>query len=367
MVIIEKLRLINFKNFEDLSFEPGPGFHFIAGQNGAGKTNLLDSIFFLAMTKSFIQTSDRELITNHAEFLRIEATCTLKAKLEQVEIKCKPPQIREWWVNGKKYDRLSEHIGHIPIVLVAPDDVYLLMHSADARRKFLSQILVQTDKEFLYHSVQYNHYLKQKNAALKLMLKNGRLDPILLDAFDQGLANHGRYMILSRQNLVDLLNPILSNYIDKISNGKQTGMLHYCPDITGDLEDVLLETRVKDFHTGRSNRGPHKDKVDASMGASLIYSSGSQGQLKTFVSAMKLAQFRYMSNQMKVMPIVLLDDIFAKLDAERIQSILQLLLDEHVYQCFITDTHQERLKQLSKGLNVYAKVYNLEHNQLISC
>jgi len=366
-VILESLHLINFKNFEELALEAGAGFHFITGPNGAGKTNLLDGIYYLALTRSFLQSAERDLVHKGKTFMRLEARIQDGAQKDQYEVKSKPPQVREWILNGKKYERLTDHIGRIPIVLLAPDDVYLLMNSAEARRKYLSQILVQSDPAFLSHSLQYGQYLKQKNAALKEMSKQGRADEGLLDALDHGMVPHAAYMVNARRFLIEAINPIIKIYLNTISNGNQSGHLIYVPDIEDQFAQKLRNARTRDVLLGRSTRGPHKDKVDAWMDQSLIYSMGSQGQLKTMVAAMKIAQFQYMTTVMKHQPIVLLDDIFAKLDAERVKQLIQLLEQNEVSQCFITDTHLERAQNLANDLSTPGRVYKLNHNLLQIC
>ncbi|MBK8955460.1 MAG: DNA replication and repair protein RecF [Saprospiraceae bacterium] len=356
-MFINSLHLYNFKNFEDLNLSLGPGFHFITGQNGTGKSNFLDSIYFLALGKSFIQHSDKELIQNSKEFLRIEADVSESNQKEQYEIKFKPPSIKEWSLQGKKYERLTDHIGKIPLVLLAPDDIYLLMHSGEARRKYLNQILVQTDKEYLRRSITYNQFLKQRNAAIRQMRLAGRMDPPLLDALDHGLSENAAYIVDGRSRLIQVLNPLVESYVESISNGKQQGSLQYLADISENFMQTYRESREKDYFSGRTQRGIHKDKIECLLEGKAIYQAGSQGQLKTFVAAMKLAQYSFMKTSLHKQPIVLFDDIFAKLDAERVNQLLEVLSQEEIQQCFITDTDIERSKKLMNSLNESCHLY----------
>lgn len=363
-MFIKQLQLNHFKNFSEIRIDLGPGFHFITGPNGAGKSNFLDAIYYLALSKSFSQLADKELIQHSEEYFRIEAILDMDQNQDHLEIKSKPPHIKEWIYNGKKYERLSDHIGKIPVVLVAPDDIYLMMHSAEARRKYLNQILFQTDREYLRRSILYHQFLKQRNAAVKQMRVAGKIDHAVLDALDYGLSVNGEYIVSCRQKLIEILSPLVHTYISKISNQKQIGHLKYAADITSGFQTVLREYREKDYHSGRTHKGVHKDRIECLLDDQPIYSIGSQGQLKTFVSALKLAQYHIMKSLSHKQPIVLLDDIFAKLDEERVLQFIEVLQEEQVCQCFITDTHMERSKQLIRFMSGNAELYNVNEGIL---
>lgn len=363
-MFIKSLHLTHFKNFKELKLDLSPGFHFISGPNGAGKSNFLDAVYYLALSRSFSQLHDKELIHYGQDFMRIEAFFNNDESTEHLEIKYKPPHIKEWILNGKKYERLTDHIGLIPVALVAPDDIYLLMHSAEARRKYLNQVLVQTDREYLRKSIHYHQFLKQRNAAVKQMKTAGKIDHGVLDALDHGLSVNGAYIVQCRKALMDILNPWVQSYIFRISKGSQTGMIKYIADVPENFPQVLRDYREKDYFSGRTNKGIHKDKIECMMGDIPIYGVGSQGQLKTFVSAMKLAQYAIMKSISGKQPIVLLDDIFAKLDEERVQQFMEVLNEEQITQCFITDTHIDRSSLLMKRLPGISALYKLVNGNI---
>ncbi|MBP8724732.1 MAG: AAA family ATPase, partial [Saprospiraceae bacterium] len=229
-MILQQLDIANFKNLRSLRLEGGGGFHFISGDNGAGKTNLLDCIYYLGITKSFAQQSEKELVSEGAGYFRLDAVFTEEDTQDQLVVKFQPPQTRSWSWNGRKYGRLLEHIGKIPVVLLAPEDVYQLIHAADARRKYLNQILVQTDRDYLEHLLAYNKLLKHRNAALRQMHLSGRADHQMLDALDHVLCQHASLLFEKRRDLSQLLEPLVCRYIDSISHSSEDAGLRYVSD-----------------------------------------------------------------------------------------------------------------------------------------
>ncbi len=359
-MILQQLTIANFKNLRALTLEAGEGFHFISGDNGAGKTNLLDCIYYLGLTKSFAQHSDKELVAEGAGFFRLEADFRGEDARYQLVVKFQPPQTRSWSWNGRKYARPLEHIGKIPVVLLAPEDVYQLIHAAEARRKYLNQILVQTDRKYLENLLAYNKLLKHRNAALRQMHLSGRADHPVLDALDHGLCQQASRLYEKRRDLCRILEPLVCRYIDTISLSSQSAGLRYGSDAETDFSTRLMETRSRDLATMRTNAGIHKDRLDCLMDERPIGQRGSQGQCKTFVAALKLAQYSFMKSATGSSPIVLLDDIFAKLDANRVLQFAHLLESEGVGQCFISDTHRERIQRVGESLKLPVRYHALD-------
>lgn len=359
-MLVDQVHLINFKNFSDLRLELGSGFHFITGYNGVGKTNLLDAIYFLSMTRSFIQSSVKDLIRNGEDFCRVEVQLADEDNKHDLIIKL-GQAANDWSWDGTPYNTLNAHIGRIPVVMIAPDEVYTLMHLPEARRKYLNQVLIQMDNRYLSHLMAYGRILKQRNAALRQMKTHGRLDKALLEAIDIGMISHGQIIFQQRKQLVAELNPMVNEYIDLISGGQQTGHLEYYSDL--DVEGSYIEkserSYEKDYFSGRTNLGIHKDKLICKLGDLIIGDQGSQGQLKTFVIALKLAQFKYLKSKKEQLPIVLLDDLFAKLDDQRVRLLIELLAKEQIEQCFISDTDYNRAAGLLQYIKGRSLVYQI--------
>ncbi len=331
-----------------------------------GKTNVLDAFYYLCMTRSFQQPNDKAVVKDHEGFFRLEAELAEEGQRHLLEVKCKPPQIKEWMWDAKKYDKLSDHIGRIPVVLIAPDDIYTLMHSSDARRKYLNQSLIQMDSNYLRCILDLMRILKQRNAALKAMKSDGRINGELLDIYDRQLAVAGSYICQKRAELLEYLNPLISEYVFRISSNQQVGSVQYSSDAQ-DPESylkVMLKSRERDYFTGRTHHGVHKDRVEFTMGNYPLGLHGSQGQIKSFVAALKMAQFKYLKQKSGRVPVVLLDDVFAKLDESRVEAFVGLLQEEEIMQCFLSDTHEDRSVKIAQRIHQNAFVYTLKDGKL---
>lgn len=362
----KRLSLIRFKNFEELNLNLNAGFHFITGKNGVGKTNFLDSFYYLSMTRSFQQPNDKALVKDHEGFFRLEADLEELGQQHQLTVKCKPPQIKEWIWDDKKYERLSDHIGRIPVVLIAPDDIYTLTHSSEARRKYLNQSLIQMDSHYLKNLLDLVKVLKQRNAALKVMKAAGKMDVDWLETYDGQLTVLGTYIFKKRVELLHQLNPLIQYYLNRISVNQQEGEVQYSSDVAdaGAYADLMRKSRDRDYFTGRTHHGVHKDRIHFTLGDHPLALHGSQGQIKSFVAALKLAQFKYLKQQSGKVPVVLLDDVFAKLDESRVEAFVELLQEEEIKQCFLSDTHEDRSLKLAGRISQNAFVYALTKGQL---
>ncbi|MBK6546281.1 MAG: DNA replication and repair protein RecF [Saprospiraceae bacterium] len=358
------LSILKFKNFSDLQIDLNPGFHFITGLNGSGKTNFLDALYYLCMTRGFRKCPDKLIVQHEQDFFRLEGSLQTKKGIRQVVIKCKPPVLKEVFYDDKKYLKITDHLGKVPVVMIAPDEVYTLINEHEERRKFLNQTLLQIDNQYFEHLYAYNKLLKQRNAALKQMKMAGRINSQLLDALDFPLVQHANYIYVKRKELVENLNPVIKNYVEKISGNKQESNFTYTSDGGAQYAQLLLDSREKDYFSLRTNRGIHKDRIDCLMGEHSLGDLGSQGQIKSFILAMKLAQFNFLQSTLGITPIVLLDDIFAKLDAGRVEKLLALLIEEQISQCFISDTHLTRAQELRNILNKDAYLYQIQDNLL---
>lgn len=359
---IEKLSFLQFKNFSKTDLVLKPGFHFITGPNGSGKTNFLDAIYYLSMTRSFLKIPDKSLVQHGAEFFRLELNYVKNDKRHELNIKCRPPGTKEMELDHKKLEKFTDYIGQLPVVIIAPDEVFTLMNEQEERRKFLNQTLIQSDADYFNHLYAYNKLLKQRNAALKQMRHESRLNHQLLDAIDYVLIPHAIAIYKKRKELVDNINPSISGYVCKISNDQQGGHLIYESEVNDNYEHVLNQSREKDYYSNRTNIGVHRDQINCMMDSHLLNEIGSQGQMKSFVVAMKLAQFNYLRALSGSTPLVLLDDIFAKLDAIRVNKLLEILQNEHIDQCFITDTHEDRIAVLIGNIKESSYLYRIKQN-----
>lgn len=304
------------------------------------------------------------LVQHDMDFFRLEAAFHSDHKKHELNIKYKLQGDKEIELDGKKYAKFTDHIGALQVVVIAPDEVYTLINGQEEKRKFLNQTLVQSDADYFNHLYAFNKLLKQRNAALKLMRKDSSLNHELLDALDHLMAPHALAIFNKRKELVSKLNPGISEYVNKISDHKQQGFISYESEVNEHYLDSLRQSREKDYYTVRTNVGIHRDHIQCKMEDHLLNEIGSQGQIKSFVVAMKLAQFNYLRKESGTTPLVLLDDIFAKLDATRVGKLLELLQFEQIDQCFITDTHVDRVSELIQKLPGTAYLYQINNGSL---
>lgn len=272
----------------------------------------------------------------------MEADFINQDKTHQLIIKYKPQSIKELSWDDKIYTKASEHIGKIPVVMIVPDDIFTFIHHSDDRRKFMDQTLVEIDSEYLQHLSNYNRILKQRNAALKLMKQSNRRDDQLLEIYEQGLLIAAQYIYNKRKQFIEDIGPMLASYSNKISQNKQGSTITFESDARQDLGILWATQRDKDFYTQRTNVGIHKDQLEPFFNEKPLRQFGSQGQIKTFLLALRLAQYKFLFQFSGKKPILILDDLFSKMDSARVQQLLFLLEAEHTGQCFITDTHLDQ-------------------------
>ena len=316
------------------------------------------------MTRSFLKNPDKMLVQHGMDFFRLESLYHSDHKTHELSIKYKYHGDKEIELDGKKYGKYTEHIGKLQVVVIAPDEVYTLMNGQDEKRKFLNQTLVQSDIDYFNHLYSYNKSLKQRNAALKLMRKESRLDHQLLDAIDHTIVPHAIAIHNKRKELVEKLNPGVADYVRRISDSQQEGCLNYKSEVNESYADAIKQSRDKDYYSLRTNVGIHRDHLNCIMDSHELNEIGSQGQIKSFVVAMKLAQFNYLRQASGSTPLVLLDDIFAKLDSLRVGKFLEILQQEKIDQCFITDTHVNRVSDLIKKLPGSAYLYQITNGSM---
>ena len=314
-----------------------------------GKTNLLDAIYYLCMGKSYFSVRDQYLVQHGADFFRLVGQFTLGERQDKLVVKVVPRQRKELELNGRVYDKLADHVGRFPVVIVVPDDTQLIKEGSEERRRFLDNTLSQLDQEYLQHLLQYNKVLKQRNALLKQW--GGRLQSEdLLSIYDQQLLKPAQYIHARRAAFIEQFQPPFQEAHQAICGGQETVGLTYRSALTDTtLEELLLSRREKDVIMERTTQGIHRDDLVFQLDEHPLKRLGSQGQLKSFVLALKLAQYRFLKSERQVAPILLLDDIFDKLDPQRVEQLVSYILREDFGQIFISDTDQERISRVLRA------------------
>lgn len=308
-----------------------------------GKTNLLDAIYYLSFCKSYSHIPDSQIIRHNEDFFMLQGYYDNNGHEEEIYCGMKRRQKKQFKRNKKEYERLSDHIGFIPLVMVSPSDSELIQGGSDERRRFLDQVISQFDKNYLNTLISYNKALAQRNALLKQDVR----DSALYEIWEEQMASFGEKIFRQRELFLSSFIPVFQEFYSFISNGNETVGLSYRSHYSqGEFLSQLSETRERDFILGYSTRGIHKDELEMTLGEFPIKRIGSQGQNKTLLIALKLAQFDFLHRKGYTSPILLLDDIFDKLDSERMERIISLVSEDRFGQIFITDTNREYLDEI---------------------
>lgn len=349
---LKSLELLQFKNHQKTKLEFSPQLNCLVGLNGSGKTNVLDGIHYLSLTKSAIQSSDSLNILHGADFFAIKGNFELSEKALEIRCTFEAGKKKLIYQNGKALDKTSEHVGLIPLVLIAPDDTELIKGGSEGRRKFFDGLISQMNREYLNQLIRYHHFLKQRNALLKQFAETGRRDLTLLGSYDHEMISLSKSLAQSRSALLDQIAPMLQSHYSEISQGAEQVSIVYESDAhRPDFADYYLSLRQKDLITKNSNAGIHKDDFNFLIGEHPIRKIGSQGQQKSFIISLKLAQFQVFEKTKGEKPILLLDDIFDKLDDQRIAKMMELISRHTFGQIFLTDARPERSKKILTQLD----------------
>ena len=345
-MFLHSLHLYNFKCYKSATFNFTKSINCFTGENGVGKTNLLDTIYYLCLTKSYFNAVDQQLIRHEQVSFKIEGS--FQEADEQLHVKCLLPkaQKKELWLNDIKYEKLSHHIGLLPIVMVAPDDQVLIYGSSEERRRFIDTTLSQIDRPYLEALQEYNKYLTQRNALLKQFAEQQTFDSNLLLAYDFKLAPLSTFIFGKRKTFIETLTPVFNTIYQQLSDGHETVSLTYDSVLnTKEAVNMLKGNIEKDRIMKRTMEGIHRDDLVFNMGDEAIKKFGSQGQQKTFLLSLKLAQAFVLEKALNKTPLLLLDDIFDKLDLQRSENLLRYLKANYKGQIFITDTQRQRIEK----------------------
>jgi DNA replication and repair protein RecF len=357
-MFLKQLSLVNFKNYASFEAQFSQKINCFVGDNGMGKTNLLDAIYYLSLCKRYFNAIDSQNIKHN------EALCVIQGVFdkfhEETEIYCglKRNQKKTFRKNKKEYERLSEHIGQFPLVMISPGDVDLINGTSEERRKFLDSVIAQYDKVYLDKLVAYQHVLRQRNALLKQFAESRTFDSETMDIWDQQLVLHGKIIAEIRQEFLKQFIPIFNNYYELISSNKEVVGLNYLNSIGDrDFKTALMTSLAKDRAVTYTSVGPHKDDLEFTLSTTSLKKFASQGQQKSYLLALKLAQFEFIKNKKNTKPMLLLDDVYDKLDKSRFTKLIELVSSDAFGQVFITDSHADRMQELLDSMNIEHKVF----------
>ncbi|MBK9048227.1 MAG: DNA replication/repair protein RecF [Bacteroidetes bacterium] len=362
MLILRKLQLINFRNYVDASISFGPAVNCFTGTNGSGKTNLLDAIHYLSMTKSYFSPTDNQNIRHHEAMLMIQGEFELNGEKESVLCSIRQGQKKIFKRNQKEYEKLSNHIGTFPVVMIAPTDQELITEGSEIRRRFIDGIISQSDHIYLDNLIRYNQVISQRNTLLKQANSRGFADWGSISVWDDQLAHYGQKIFEKRKEFIRGFEPHFNALFDAISGtGQSAGVSYESPLQDRSLSEILLQNRSRDLDLQYTSSGTHKDDLTVTLNGFPARKFASQGQQKSLVIALKLAHFNYLCELGFQHPIILLDDIFDKLDQGRVSRLMELITKGESGQIFITDTHKERVAAIFESMNIPCKLFDVEN------
>ena len=360
MLFLQAISLFQFKNYTNRSFDFSERIIGICGNNGVGKTNLLDAIHYLCFTKSYFARTDVNTTQQGKNGFRLEGNFELRDKPEKAVCILRETGKKEFSVNDQPYDKFSQHIGRYPCVVIAPDDALLITGGSEERRKFLDSLLAQLDPEYLQHLITYTKVLQQRNSLLKAFAESGNRNFALLDVLDQQLIKPGDYIFDKRKDFLISFLPVVKHlYLDIAKQQEDISLLYESELLQASFKELLAATRQKDCLTQRTTAGIHRDNIEINLGAQPFRSIASQGQRKSLLFALKLAEMEVLKKEKGFAPLLLLDDVFEKLDEDRISNLLQKVCIENEGQVFITDTNEERLLAHLKQIDVMFQMISL--------
>ena len=359
-MILKSLSLLNYKNFDSKIFSFNDKINCIVGNNGIGKTNVLDAIYHLSFGKSYFNPAATQIIKHEADFFGVNGDYLKHNQPEKIIISLKRGQKKIIKRNGKEYEKFSEHIGFLPLVIISPADRDLIIEGSDTRRKFIDSVISQSNKAYLIDLINYNKIVAQRNALLKYFALNHTFNADTLEIYNNQLTDYGTKIFKKREDFIKEFIPIFKSRYQAISNGNEVVNLVYQSDLFDNSLDILLKNQLsKDKALQYTSVGIHKDDLHFNIEEHPIKKFGSQGQQKSFLIALKLAQFDFIKKQSGDDPILLLDDIFDKLDEQRVSQIIKLVDDENFGQIFISDTHADRTENAIKQVHQSYEIFKL--------
>lgn len=361
-MFIENIHIMGFKSILELLWHPNKNINVIVGKNGTGKTNFLDSIYYMCLTKSFLGTTDLQNIHYDYDFYRLEGDFKNQESKIKIEAIYSLDTKKIFKQNKYEYTKLSEHIGKLPVVLIAPDDTDLIRGSSELRRRFFDGIICQSDAQYLQDTLVYNHFLKQRNYLLKQLALQAKYNFELLDIYDEKLLVIGIKLATKRKLFLTSFIPLLENHHKNLATATESLKIDYeTVSLMPDYTTIFKNTRLKDVQLQRTTLGIHTDDYDIVLNQKSTKKFASQGQKKTIVIALKLAQYDFLEQTLQRKPILLLDDIFDKLDDIRIKKLIATITNPKMGQVFLTDARKDRAVEIF-GNHPY-KLLDMDNNK----
>lgn len=361
-MILESLTLINFKNYHEASLRFSPKINCFTGPNGSGKTNLLDAIHYLSLCKSFFGSMDSQHVRFGEEFFMIQGLFEKEGRKEEVTISVKRGQKKLVKRNKNDYEKLSDHIGVFPVVMISPLDGVLITGGSDQRRRFVDGIISQFDKQYLERLIKYNELLQQRNALLKQFSLSRSFDSALMEVMDEQLIGPGQYILEARLAFLTDFAMVFGKIYRDISGGAEEVALNYVSTLGERTYALALKEAIrKDCALEHTSVGIHRDDLQFLLAGHEVKKYASQGQQKTYLLALKLAQYEYMKKKTGTKPLLLLDDVYDKLDNERFTQLISLVSSDAFGQVFITDTSYERMKKLFNA-NKECRIFSVNNS-----
>lgn len=362
---LKNLQLLNFKNYAEVDVDFSSHINCFLGDNGGGKTNLLDAIFYLAFCKSFFNPIDSQIMKDQESMMAVKGEFEINNQKEKVHFGMKKGQKKQLKHNKKVIDKLADHIGFIPLVMISPSDSLLILEGSEVRRKFLDLIISQYNRNYLDSLIQYNKALSQRNRLLKKFMELRRFEEASLEIWDDQLIKYGLPVHNARMEFIAEFIPLFQKHYNYISEKSETVKLIYQSQLDGEeFESLLKNHRDKDRRLTYSSAGIHKDDLVFEIGGKPLKRFGSQGQQKTYLLALKLAQAEYLKEIKNAAPILLLDDIYDKLDENRIEKLMDVVQKDWFGQVFISDTHPNRLPALFDQWKTNYKAFNITKGEI---
>jgi len=362
---VKSLALINFKNYEEASLAFIPGVNAFTGDNGAGKTNLLDALHYMSLCKSYFNPIDSQQIRQGADFFLIQAAVQKDPEEDVLSCSLKRNQKKQFKKNKKDYQRLADHIGAYPLVMITPNDSVIITDGSEERRKFVDNVISQTDHQYLDDLIRYNKFLLQRNSLLKQQGQSGKYDNDLLSILDEELVLVGRRIFEKRKDFLQTFVRIFDKHYRYLTGESESAELRYDSQLTdADFSVLLREAIPRDRALERTTVGIHKDELAFHLGGMPLKKFGSQGQQKSFLIALKLAQYSFLYADKGFKPLLLLDDIFDKLDDKRTHKLMQMVSDDDFGQIFITDTSSERIRRTFTEIHTDVRIFEVSKGKI---